>query len=90
MFKKACKTAYNYYKEQWEIDGLLYAKDIGDRWLFRGGSDGIVIYGMPTLAINKESGEISFFELPNEENFCILKTAKEIELPEEYRTKGAL
>ena len=71
MFKNAFKTAYNYYKEQWEIDG-------------------IVIYGMPTLAINKESGEISFFELPNEENFCILKTAKEIELPEEYRTKGAL
>ena len=43
------------------------------------------MYGMPTLAINKESGEVSFFELPNDENFRILKTAKEIELPKEYK-----
>ena len=33
-FKTACKVAFDYFKKEYEDDGLNLIEDVGDRWAF--------------------------------------------------------
>lgn len=78
-FEEAKNKALAFYEEN-GIIGLSSALDAQDSWIFYGGKKGEVRYGMPGVRIFKETGELSKFFLPNEENFAVLDAAEIIEL----------
>ncbi len=87
-FKTACKVAFDYFKKEYEDDGLNLIEDVGDRWAFFGGTkEHTVIYGKQAIAIKKDGEEILPFHLFDEHNFELLDHAKDIEVPEEFRIK---
>ena len=54
-FKTACKVAFDYFKKEYEDDGLNLIEDVGDRWAFFGGTkEHTVIYGKQAIAIKKD------------------------------------
>ncbi len=51
-FKVACKMAFDYFRKEYEDDGLHLIEDVGDRWVFSGGyKDHTVFYGKLSIAI---------------------------------------
>lgn len=85
-FEEACEKALDYFRKEYNDSGLRSARDLKESWLFEGANeDGVVVYGKQDVTIDKKSGELDLFYLPNEENFKRLDEAVKIELPEKYR-----
>ena len=54
-FKVACKMAFDYFRKEYEDDGLHLIEDVGDRWVFSGGNkEHTVFYGKQSIAIKKD------------------------------------
>lgn len=85
-FKSACEKAMNYFQKEYGDTGFCSIKDLGDRWLFDGASASSgTVYGKQGITIDKKTGEIDLFYLPDDKNFELLEEAVEIVIPEEYR-----
>ena len=84
-FESACELALQYYKEALGISGIYLPFDIGDAWVFKGGCEDEHAVGIQKIAVSKESGEISAFNLPSPKNFALLDAGTTMELPEKYR-----
>lgn len=82
-FQEACKTAVEYFLREWGDGSLDSVKDIENKWLFYGGQGGM--YGRQGITIDKKSGEIDLFYLPDEGNFELLDKAVEISVPKEFK-----
>lgn len=83
-FIQACRIAYVYYKECWEIEGLSEAKDLGEKWLFYPKTSQ-PFFGNSHITVSKGQGQVKQFMLPDQENFALLKTALDVDLPEEFK-----
>ena len=58
---------------------ILSIRETDEVWIFAAGIPGVVSYGgRNMISINKSSGEIKLFVLPNKENFDILHNSKVI------------
>ena len=58
---------------------ILKIRETDDLWIFEAGIPGMVSYGgRNMISINKATGEIKLFALPNKENFDILHTSRVI------------
>lgn len=87
-FMLACQTALKYFKEVDNDTGLYSIRDVGDRWVFSGGSKKpTVFYGKQAIAIKKDGEGILPFHLFDERNWELLDHAKDIEVPEEFQIK---
>ena len=85
-FKSACNKAMEYFKKEYGDTGLCSIKDLGDKWLFDGSDDEqSIVYGKQGITIDKKTGEMELFQLPNEKNFELLGDAVDISIPEEYK-----
>lgn len=85
-FGLACAKAMDYFKKEYGDVGFVSIKDIGGKWLFNGANaERSVVYGRPGVTVDKDTGELDFFFLPDENNFALLDKATDIEIPEEYR-----
>lgn len=85
-FEIACKKAMEYFKKEYGDTGLCSIKDLGDKWLFDGSDkEQSIVYGKPGITIDKKTGEMELFHLPNEKNFELLDAALDISIPEEYK-----
>ncbi len=85
-FKSACNKAMEYFKKEYGDTGLCSIKDLGDKWLFDGSDDEqSIVYGKQGITIDKKTGEMELFQLPNEKNFELLDDAADISIPEEYK-----
>lgn len=85
MFAEACEKAMQYFRDKWNDIGLCSIQDLGDKWLFNGeNSENKVVYGKQGITIDKKTGNISLFVLPDVNNFKILEGAKNIEIPGKY------
>ena len=84
-FEDACKKAYNFFRENTQQIAIYSAMDAGEFWLFFGDTDGYVDVGGQGIKLNKDSGEIEEFTLPNIENFQIMKNAVSLEVPNEFK-----
>ena len=79
----------NYFEKEYGDTGLCLIMDIGDRWLFDGASaQSETIYGKQGITIDKNTGEIDLFYLPNDKNFELLEDAVDIVILEEYKIKA--
>lgn len=87
-FEKACKIAYDYYKEH-SKKGLGEANDLGDSWLFSGGDPDAIDDGGYAITVDKKSGKVEDFILPNKRNFERLAKAVPEDIPMEYAFKKA-
>ena len=86
LFETACKKAMQKLEKDWGDVGICLIRDIGDKWLFNGANEeGKTIYGKPGITIEKSTGAIGLFLLPNDENFKLLEKAVDVEIPNEYR-----
>ena len=85
-YEQGCKTAFDYYKENGK-HGLCEANDLGDAWLFAGGDPDAVEDGGFSITVDKESGKIEPFFLPDKENFKRLAKAIPLIVPDEYKYK---
>lgn len=83
-FDKACKIAYEYYKEAWQVSGLVEAKDLGEKWLFYPKSE-VPFFGDSHITVSKTDLQVENFLLPDKENFELLTKATAVEIPEEYK-----
>jgi len=54
--------------------------DIGDRFVFAVGVHGRSIKGAPLITVDKGSGAVGFFFLPNEENFETIRKGSKIDI----------
>ena len=87
-FMLACQTALKYFEKVDNDTGLYSIRDVGDRWVFSGGSKKpTVFYGKQAIAIKKDGEGILPFHLFDERNWELLDHAKDIEVPEEFRIK---
>ena len=85
-FKTACKVAFDYFKKEYEDDGLNLIEDVGDRWAFFGGTkEHTVIYGKQAIAIKKDGEEILPFHLFDEHNFELPVSYTHLTLPTNSR-----
>lgn len=82
-FEAGCKVAFEYYKEHGK-NGLCEANDLGDAWLFAAGDPDVIEDGGYAITVDKESGEIAEFILPNRKNFERLAKAVPEDVPKEY------
>ena len=87
-FELACAKAMEYFKREYGDVGFASIKDIGEKWLFDGSNaERSVAYGKPGVVITKNTGELDFFYLPDENNFALLDKATDIKIPEKYRVR---
>ena len=84
-FNEACNLALKYYKEELGINGIYQPYDIGHAWVFNGGRKDELRVGIQKIAIAKEGGAVTPFNLPSQKNFALLDAGIALELPEEYR-----
>lgn len=82
---KACDLAKEYLKNNLKQDGISKALEADECWIFYGGSSEVVQLGGVGISVSKKDGGIRKFILPSKENFVILKSSKQIEVPEEYK-----
>lgn len=68
----AAEQHFNHLKKT----GVTYALDAKTHWIFYGGIEGKVEYGGAGIKIEKETGKMEDFLLPNEENFKLLEQAE--------------
>lgn len=85
-YDEACKIAFDYYKKNGKI-GLCEANDLGDSWLFAGGDPDAVDDGGYSITVDKGTGKIEPFFLPDKENFKRLDRATPVDIPDEYKYK---
>ena len=87
-FTVACKMAFDYFRKEYEDDGLHLIEDVGDRWVFSGGNkEHTVFYGKQSIAIKEDGEKILPFILPDKHNFELLNHSLIFEVPEEFRIK---
>ena len=81
--QEGCKLAEAYFGQIGEkvIRQILETSTL---WIVLPGIYGQIKYGGSTITVDKESGQIRSFRLPSKEGFALLKSAKEIPVPEEY------
>lgn len=85
-YEDGCKTAFDYYKKHGK-KGLCEAHDLGDSWLFAGGDPDSVEDGGYSITVDKETGKIDPFILPDMDNFKRLDKAVPLIVPDEYKFK---
>ncbi|MBQ9002001.1 MAG: hypothetical protein IJ087_09125 [Eggerthellaceae bacterium] len=84
-FEKACEIALQHYEKKLGINGIYSPYDIGDAWVFNGGREDEGRVGIQKIAVSKDNGEVSTFNLPSPKNFALLDAGVALELPEKYR-----
>ena len=82
-FEKACAIAHKHFSKH-GINGLNEANDLGDAWLFAGGDPDSNIDGGWAVTVDKASGEVEPFILPDKTNFKRLEKAVQVDIPEKY------
>lgn len=85
-YEEACKVAYDYYAARGK-NGLCEVNDLGDAWLFAGGDPKKPEVGGYSITINKDTGNIEPFFLPDKANFKRLDKAIPLVVPDEYSFK---
>ena len=83
-FEAACKIALRDYEAK-GVTGICLPYDIGDAWVFNGGRVEEGHIGLQKIAVSKETGEVSAFNLPSTKNFALLDQGTAMELLERYR-----
>lgn len=73
-FHTAIELAKKYYVEKGQ-QNLSRVYDAEKVWIVYAGEKNKIKYGNTAIAIDKETGKISLFVLPNRANFEILKSA---------------
>lgn len=85
-FEEACKKAMEYFKKEYGDTGLCSIRDLGSKWLFDGSdNEQRVVYGKQGITVDKKTGELELFYLPDETNFELLDDAVDVNIPEEYK-----
>lgn len=84
-FEEACEMTSRFYNEAWEIDRLVRAVDLGERWLIYPAVD--ALFGVTFYSISKEDGSMEPFVLPDSHNFELLDKAVEIDVPDKFLPK---
>lgn len=82
-YNEALEKAIEYFNTHSQNNKISKALENSEGWIFYN-FIGFKV-GAAGIKVDKQSGNISTFILPNKENFELLKNSKEIEVPEEYR-----
>jgi len=82
-YDKACKAAFDYYAKRGK-KGICEVNDLGDAWLFAGGDPDAADDGGYAGTVDKDSGKIAPFILPDRANFKRLQKAVPVEIPKKY------
>lgn len=78
-FNKAFQSAKGYFAKGFESK-IAHILETDTHWIFYPGEKGVRVVGGYGIKIDKATGKIEDFILPNAENFKLLEKAKEIEL----------
>lgn len=78
-YEEAKSKAAQYFLDN-EDKPLASALETDGFWIFFGGNEDEIEFGGEGIIINRLSGEVSEFFLPDEENFELLDKAEKIEL----------
>ena len=78
-FKVALDMANVYFQQKGE-GAAACALDAGTHWIFYGGEPGVTKVGSAGIKINKVSGVLEEFILPDFENFELLDRAYPVDL----------
>lgn len=79
LFDEALAAAEEYFNKN-SNSSVSSALDAQTHWIFYGGDKNVVEIGSAGIKINKESGIVENFFLPDEENFILLDNSIKIEL----------
>ncbi len=77
--EKAVEIANKFFEEKNKTQ-IVKLLETSKCWICYGGPADKMIVGKSGIKIDKQSGEISNFILPNRENFALLKEAEEIQI----------
>lgn len=82
-FEQAVRAANKYLLEE---EGLPVAKafDAQTHWIFYAAPEEDFAVGNAGVKVDKQSGNLEDFILPDNENFALLDKAQEIEIPPEF------
>ena len=82
-FESAVRAANEYLLE---AEGLPVGRalDAQTHWIFYGVPEGGYAVGNAGVKVDKKSGELEDFILPDDENFELLDKAQEVEIPLEF------
>lgn len=85
-FETALKAANDYLLEE---EGLPATKalDAPTHWIFYAVPEGGFSVGNAGVKVDKQTGKLEDFILPDDENFELLDRAQEIELPQQHSRK---
>ena len=78
--KKAYVIALDDAKKNYEDAELQVCTDIGGRFAFSVGFEGGSIKGASLITVDKNTGDIGYLNLPNEENFELLRNGTGVDI----------
>ena len=74
------KIALEDAQKNYEGSELQDCTDIGDRFVFSISYENRSIKGASLITVDKNSGELGYLNLPNEENFELLRNGTEVDI----------
>ena len=77
---EAYEKAVTYFKKNNDYS-IACALDAGTHWIFYPGKPDVVEVGSKGIKIEKKSGLIEDFILPDDENFELLDRAEKVDIP---------
>jgi hypothetical protein len=77
---QAYNTALADAQREYGAVALISCTDIGDGYAFAFGAEGEPIIGAPVFVVDKESGALSYLNIPPRENLALLKSGKRIDV----------
>ena len=83
-YDEACKKAFDYYKKHGK-KGINEVNDLGESWLFAGGDPEAIDDGGYSITVDKTTGKIEPFILPDKDNFKLLDKAVQMDIPDKYK-----
>ena len=81
-FREALEQANAFFQQKGE-GTVVCALDAVTHWIFYGGEPGVTQVGSAGIKINRETGEVNEFILPDIDNFELLDQATPVELEED-------
>lgn len=83
----ACKAAYEYFKNELQIDGLAAVTEDGAHWFFSGGVPGKPMIGNIILSVYKADGSIETVDYLSDDGYELIHNSSIVELPSIFAGK---
>lgn len=83
-YKQASQIVFDYFEERLNVNGIAEAMETPMQFVFCGERKNEVNIGGITLTVDKQTAQIAILKFPSKESTLIIKSAKELDVLNEF------